>query len=429
MSSNVLEFDSVTKRYSAYGGILSLRNFVYRLKNAQFRNNLVRQEDFVALDNVGFTIKAGEKVGIIGPNGAGKTTVLKLVQGVVFPSSGTIRITGKVGGLIEMGTGFQENLTGRENVYLYGAIQGLRKKQITALFDQIVDIAEIGPFIDVPLKRYSSGMKVRLCFAVALTSVPDVILLDEVLAVGDAKFQRKSMSLMQEYLAGKTILFVSHAMDQVLKVCDRVIVLNRGRIEFDGDPESAVKVYKLLNENKNWKDETLLVPQNLQRGFPEIPKVTVKDVVFHDCEDSQSPSFRRGRRITFDISFNLKTDESPNLKVRVSLTKLMMERFTGLIGGCAFEGVVDHQNVLSGSFETSFLSSGDYVLEIVPEIVGQSSKTAIPIHRTKFKIIAENEEHTGVVDLGFSFDLLKSHGNAKEERFLSGQSSSPAGSM
>jgi len=203
------------------------------------------RSEFYALKEASFEIARGENVGIIGANGAGKSTLLKILSRITEPTAGYARIAGRVGALLEVGTGFHQELTGRENVFLYGAILGMGQREIAAKFDRIVDFAEVERFIDTPVKRYSSGMYVRLAFAVAAHLRPDILLLDEVLAVGDAAFQRKCMTLAHELQRqNATILFVSHNMFNIKSMCDRVICLEAGRIVYDGATDRGIEIYE-----------------------------------------------------------------------------------------------------------------------------------------------------------------------------------------
>jgi lipopolysaccharide transport system ATP-binding protein len=201
-------------------------------------------EDFWALKGVSFEVKRGEVVGIIGRNGAGKSTLLKILSRITEPTQGRIRIRGRVASLLEVGTGFHPELTGRENIYLNGAILGMTKKEIERKFGEIVAFAEVEKFIDTPVKRYSSGMHVRLAFAVAAHLEPEILLVDEVLAVGDAAFQEKCLGTMQRSASsGRTILFVSHNMSSVQHLCTRAILLESGRISLEGRPSEAIGCY------------------------------------------------------------------------------------------------------------------------------------------------------------------------------------------
>lgn len=245
MENTVIKFDKVTKNFS----LLSHKTF------KEFLPALIKGEDtsknFTALNNLSFEINKGETVGIIGPNGSGKSTILKLIAGVMSPSSGEITVDGKVSPLIELGAGFHFELSGRENVYLNGAILGLSQKQIDNNFKSIVDFAELWEYIDQPVKRYSSGMYMRLAFSIAVHVHPDILLVDEILAVGDPEFQKKCFARMEEFKKSQdvTIVFVSHNLKQVEDFCDRVIYLNHSQILADGIPQVTVKKY-VSNTNK-----------------------------------------------------------------------------------------------------------------------------------------------------------------------------------
>lgn len=199
---------------------------------------------FLALDRVSFDICHGEVVGIIGPNGAGKSTLLKILSRITEPTSGTVAIDGRISSLLEVGTGFHPELTGRENIYLNAAILGMSRKEVNRKFDDIVSFAEVHKFIDTPVKRYSSGMQVRLAFSVAAHIEPEILLIDEVLAVGDVSFQNKCLGKMEGVAQqGNTILFVSHNMAAVKNICTRAILLDHGGMVFDGDVDEAVELY------------------------------------------------------------------------------------------------------------------------------------------------------------------------------------------
>jgi lipopolysaccharide transport system ATP-binding protein len=227
-----------------------------------------------ALKDVSFEIKRGEVVGIIGRNGAGKSTLLKILSRITEPTEGRVEIWGRVGSLLEVGTGFHPELTGRDNIFLNGAILGMKKTEIARKFDEIVAFAEVEKFIDTPVKRYSSGMYVRLAFAVAAHMETEILLVDEVLAVGDAQFQKKCLGKMDDVAKhGRTILFVSHTMASVQSLCDRAVLLNRGMVEIDGRVDAVVSRYlsgqvpelvtatspegvRILNATASWIKET-----------------------------------------------------------------------------------------------------------------------------------------------------------------------------
>ena len=256
----IIEVCDVKKEYrlGAIGGTTlnaELQSFLAKLRGREDPNKKIGAregkagERFLALDGVSFSVQPGEAVGIIGHNGAGKSTLLKLISRVTAPSDGEIRLRGRVASMLEVGTGFHPELTGRENVYLNGAILGMTKKEIDAKFDEIVEFAEMRQFIDTPVKRYSSGMYVKLAFSVAAHLDSEIMIMDEVLAVGDAKFQNKCLGKMSDEAGTgqRAILYVSHNMSTIQRLCTRVIVLDHGRIVYDGDTAGGVAKYLSVN--------------------------------------------------------------------------------------------------------------------------------------------------------------------------------------
>jgi lipopolysaccharide transport system ATP-binding protein len=206
---------------------------------------LPSKEDVWALKNVSFEIKQGEAVGIIGRNGAGKSTLLKILSRITDPTTGRVELHGRVASLLEVGTGFHPELTGRENVFLNGAVLGMNRAEIKKKFDEIVEFSGVEKFLDTPVKRFSSGMYMRLAFAIAAHLQPEILLVDEVLAVGDAEFQKKCLGKMDEVSKGegRTVVFVSHQIDAISRLCKRTLVLNNGEIEFDGNTEEGIRTY------------------------------------------------------------------------------------------------------------------------------------------------------------------------------------------
>lgn len=238
-NETVIQFSHVTKQFSK----LSQKTFKEFIP-ALFRGEKT-SENFTALNDISFEIKKGETVGIIGPNGSGKSTILKLIAGVMSPTSGTINVHGNISPLIELGAGFHPELTGRENIFLNGAILGLSQKEITKNYNSIVEFAELQEFIDQPVKHYSSGMYMRLAFAVAVHTQPEILIVDEILAVGDQAFQEKCFKKMEEFKHSQdvTIIFVSHSLGQVESFCTRCIYINNHNLQFDGKPSGAIKEY------------------------------------------------------------------------------------------------------------------------------------------------------------------------------------------
>ena len=236
--SLAIQFDGVSKRFQLREGT-TLREFVPAIFKGQGWS-----EPFHALKDVTFSIASGETVAIIGRNGSGKSTILKLIAGVMAPTVGDVRVSGRVSPLIELGAGFHPDLTGGENIILNGCILGMSGKEVRERFDDIVAFAELRDFIDTPVKRYSSGMYMRLGFSVAVHSDPGVLLVDEVLSVGDAAFQEKCMDRMHEFQQrGITIVLVSHSMDLVRKFCPRVLLMEGGHLVGDGSPEEVTERY------------------------------------------------------------------------------------------------------------------------------------------------------------------------------------------
>jgi ABC-type polysaccharide/polyol phosphate transport system ATPase subunit len=234
---SMIELNNVSKKYSRHAGQLLLRNHLTRLLTRR------TEEPFFALKNVSFAVERGESLAVIGSNGAGKSTVLGLVAGVSQPDTGAVKVNGQVAALLELGSGFHPDLTGRENVRLNAALLGLSRRQTAEAFERIVDFSEIREFIDQPLRTYSTGMTMRLAFSVAINRDPEVLLVDEVLAVGDAAFQAKCIQKVHEFRrAGKTLLCVSHS-EMIRRLCDRAIWLDHGELILSGSVDEVLGAY------------------------------------------------------------------------------------------------------------------------------------------------------------------------------------------
>jgi lipopolysaccharide transport system ATP-binding protein len=271
-------------------------------------DSCARRQDFWALRDATFEINRGENIGIIGLNGAGKSTLLKILSRITEPTTGRAQIVGRVGALLEVGTGFHGELTGRENSYLYGAILGMRKREIARKFDAIVEFAGIKDFIDTPVKRYSSGMYVRLAFAVAAHLEPEILLLDEVLSVGDLPFQRKCIEFARGLQrANATILFVSHNMFSIKTMCPRVIYLRQGQVQFDGPTEQGIKLYE--------EDCRLSTSRGLESGAAEWP-IIITDVALLNENGHAKTVFDHGERIRLRLKYQTREPvDSPNFVV------------------------------------------------------------------------------------------------------------------
>ena len=246
MKKEVLKVENVSMRFNLMEKkVDDLKDYVIKLIKRE-----LRYQEFWALRDVSFSLREGERLGILGLNGAGKSTLLKIIAGVLKATEGKVTIKGKVVPLLELGAGFDLQYTGAENIYLYGAVLGYSKEFIKEKFDEIVEFSELGDFIDVPVKNYSSGMKARLGFSIATIVEPEILILDEVLSVGDAKFRKKSEKKIKAMFdKGITVLLVSHSIEQVRRLCDRAIILDKGRLIADGTVKEVSNLYeKRINE-------------------------------------------------------------------------------------------------------------------------------------------------------------------------------------
>jgi lipopolysaccharide transport system ATP-binding protein len=278
----VIEFEHVSKTYRLGTSRTSLREAIPHVTRKLFSRNSHQRDNqlFWALNDVSFKVEQGEVLGIVGPNGAGKSTTLKLLSKVTFPTSGQIRTRGRMAALIELGAGFHPDLSGRENVYLNGSILGLKRQEIDAAFSDIVEFSELEHFIDTPVKRYSSGMYVRLAFAVAAYVKADLLLIDEVLSVGDMAFQQKCITKMNELRdSGAAVVFVSHNMWSVSTFCRRALLLRAGQIEAEGMPDEVIEVYQRHErEDLLARSSMISVSDDAARspnGLPERPSGTL----------------------------------------------------------------------------------------------------------------------------------------------------------
>ena len=300
-----------------------------------------------ALKDINFEVKRGEILGIIGKNGAGKSTLLKILSKVTGPTTGSINYNGRIASLLEVGTGFHPEMTGKENIFLNGAILGMTKKEIASKLDEIIEFSGCERYVETPVKRYSSGMKVRLAFAVAAFLEPDILVVDEVLAVGDAEFQKKAIGKMQDISSqgGRTVLFVSHDMGAIKSLCDRIIVLENGKTSFSGEPIKAVNYY--LSSNK----ENFGFPIKVLKDTKQV-KLLSYDVLLEGEKIESGSTLSLGDKLKFVLQIETKefieglcismnvTDELENLishisheddKVKLDKQKLTVEIITNEI--------------------------------------------------------------------------------------------------
>ena len=238
----IIRANDISMRYlMTYDRIQSIKEYIVQMLRGK-----IKYEEFWALKNVSFEVERGEVVGIIGHNGAGKSTLLKVISGILKPTGGSLEVHGNVVPMLELGSGFDHDLTGRENIFLNGSILGYSEKYLKEKYEQIVEFSELGKFIDVPIRNYSSGMLMRLAFSIATVVQPEILIVDEILAVGDAAFQEKSKARMLELMSGgTTVLFVSHSLEQIREMCDRVIWLEHGQVKAIGPTNDICDAYEV----------------------------------------------------------------------------------------------------------------------------------------------------------------------------------------
>lgn len=322
--------------------------------------NYNQGEKFLALNGVSFEVKKGERVGIIGHNGAGKSTLLKLISRITAPTNGTISLNGRVASMLEVGTGFHPELTGRENIYMNGAILGMTKKEIDSKIEDMVDFSEVRQFIDTPVKRYSSGMYVKLAFSVAAHLDSEIMIMDEVLAVGDMAFQQKCLEKMSQVSQdeGRTILYVSHNMNTIRQLCDRVIVLDHGQVLFDGDVEEGINIYL---SNKNYERQSSFINlddrERPRNSFSKVKMHSVKLKIADDC------IIKRGQDLAFILQWEA-FEKLDNVRFR-----MIIRNASDLAVGLTVSDVIEKECVKDNIytnfvFKTDLLAEGRYFFSI-----------------------------------------------------------------
>lgn len=314
---------------------------------------------FMALNGVDLTIYKGEAVGIIGSNGAGKSTLLKLLSRVTAPTEGSIDIYGRIASMLEVGTGFNPEMTGRENVYLNGAILGMTKAEIDAKMEEIIEFSEVREFIDTPVKRYSSGMFVKLAFSVAAHLDAEIMIMDEVLAVGDMAFQTKCLDKMRDAanVDGRTVLYVSHNMNTIRKLCDRCIVLDKGKVVFQGNVEEAIAIY--LNDFDD-EQKTFVDLNDKARPDNSTNKAFMKSFLFYEKDDCV---YSRGDKLTFKLCWQPK-ENLDNVRYRM-IVRYVDDTPVGLVQSPILGNFEKDEKVESMfEFDTSILADGKYFFSI-----------------------------------------------------------------
>ena len=317
-----------------------------------------KNERFLALNDLSFDIKKGETVGIIGRNGAGKSTILKLICRVTAPTKGNIYLNGRITSMLEVGTGFHPELTGRENVYLNGAILGMSKAEISRKFDEIVEFSEVGQFIDTPVKRYSSGMKVKLAFAVASHLDSEIMIMDEVLAVGDVAFQNKCIDRMKKVAEeeGRTILYVSHNMATVKSLCNRCVVLSHGQVAFEGETDEAIAVYM---QDDNLDNTTFFDTSKAKRHPKCNQRHLLQNLHMHESKTCN---------LEYEDVFPFRIEwKSENDTERV-LMKMVINGIDTTPVGVIFGGQLNQKTGVNSAefkFDTSYLVPGKYTVDVI----------------------------------------------------------------
>ncbi len=371
MSDTAIKIENLRKQYrlgTIGGNTLNaeLQSWWARKRGKEDPNLKIGQnytdsnESFWALDGINLEVKKGEALGIIGTNGAGKSTLLKLLSRVTAPTEGDIWINGRISSMLEVGTGFHQELTGRENIYMNGAILGMTKKEVDEKIESIIDFSECREFIDTPVKRYSSGMYVKLAFAVASHLDSEILVMDEVLAVGDMKFQKKCLNKMGDVAEneGKTVLYVSHNMATIRKLCNRCIVLNKGRIIFDGEVEKAISMY--MNEASG----DLKVHYNFD-GQKRSTLERGKQIFIHDFDilEKDSAKFAASEPMKFHLKMEGK-DDLEELRVRLEIRTIEGDN----VGMSESQPLISIKNGemldMNFQYDISNLAEGSYTLRL-----------------------------------------------------------------
>ncbi len=374
MSDNrdiAIQLSGVKKMYKLGqigGGTLQgdLQSWWARVKGKEDPNTKIGQEQrlvgqtFMALNGIDLTVYKGEALGIIGANGAGKSTMLKLLSRVTAPTAGIIDIYGRIASMLEVGTGFNGEMTGRENVYMNGAILGMTKAEIDAKMEDIIEFSEVREFIDTPVKRYSSGMYVKLAFSVAAHLDSEIMIMDEVLAVGDMTFQRKCLSKMREAARkeGRTVLYVSHNMNTIRQLCDRCIVLDKGKIIFDGDVEKAINIYM----DNDFNEATYIdFSKTVRPKWITDHRILLLSASFCDKDNN---IFRYNEELKIKFVWKYLKEVS-NLCLRIEIINAALAPVGAYFISQFDSGLEDEQRELTVSLDISSLSGGDYRMKYV----------------------------------------------------------------
>jgi len=392
----IIEVKNLGKKYSIgeQESYLAIRDILGNIVRSPFnwmkKKVKGHSEEFWALRDINFSVEQGEVLGIIGRNGAGKSTLLKILSQITPPTTGEIRLKGRVGSLLEVGTGFHPELTGRENIYLNGSILGMRRKEITKKFDEIVEFSGIEKFLDTPVKRYSSGMYVRLAFAVAAHLEPDILIIDEVLAVGDTEFQKKCLGKMEEVTKKqrRTVLFVSHNMGAVRQLCQRILLLHEGKLTFEGVVDEGIKKYTEGAYSGNMlTNRAFTGPLSSSIQFQKI-KIN---------EQSSGVNINPSSEIHF-IAEGICKEEILDFRITFSVYKDSMRIFSS-------HDLVDYKTLFSGKFEIGvtipsfILRPGEYSIALGGHRKG-GKEWVFGTHVANFTILEEWSKQNEFANFG-----------------------------
>lgn len=408
---SVIEFRNVSKKFKLY------QNLSYSIKE-KFINSVLKRHPLQityhpVLSDVSFTIEKGETVGIIGENGTGKSTTLKIISKILYADEGDVIVNGKISALLEVGAGFQPDLSGKENVFLYGSILGLSKATIEERYDDIVEFSELQEFMDSPVKNYSSGMYMRLAFAVAINVDPDILIVDEVLAVGDESFQKKCIDKILQFKKNKkTIVFVSHDMGMVDRICDRVIFIKKGGIAVEGSTDEMINLYRRLvynivdepkaevvdTEGKVEEHHTLHESEDHSKNNRYgNRKIEMDDLYFSNVDGTVTNRFKTGENIVVNVTFKKNTEvEDAVLGYAVYNSEDVM--LTG--SNMGLQGIVmrnlEKENTFTFEMENMFLE-GKYRVSIAIHNSDQTDTYDYLDRQYTFSIYQSNKDGTGIV--------------------------------
>jgi len=404
--TSIVTVKDVSKKYCkslkhtmSYG----IRDIARNALGMNSNSSKLREGEFWAVDDVSFEVEKGKSLGIIGANGSGKTTLLKLLNGIFMPDKGRIEIYGRVGALIEVGAGFHPLLTGRENIYVNGAILGMSKKEIDRKLDAIIDFADIGDFIDSPVKHYSSGMYVRLGFAIAIHTEPDILLMDEILAVGDAAFQKKCFSSLRNFTdRGGTLLFVSHDLSITVSLCDQAVLFFGGKMMLKGSSNEVINYYKGIVSSGRWPDENVVNADNSSKAHRfGAGGAEIVDIELCNAAGKKTKIFFSGEKLIvkfcgrFDKKINdpvygLTVKDKNGLDLYMSDTFRLNKEFPAVSPG----------SVVQVEMEFSLpLIAGTYFITVVISELGSNGHICLDgiFDAIDFSVLQENSS-LGIVD-------------------------------